>query len=275
MVSQLERISLNPVKPNFNYIKDVYEVCLEKYLAAPKTVNSALGLIDHGRKILQSDEEVDTYIAFYGAQHYYKLIEAFNALDLSRFYDQKLKIISYGCGAATDTCSLINYCRLEQINLPFNAVTLIEPSQIALKRGVQYINQALSVEELNRIIIKKVNKSLEKLEEKDIFSDSKIIKLHIFSNILDLETINLTNLVSLIKNTQVGTNYFICISPKRYNGNRRANAFYQTMSSIFNLSTISINNLNFKQRVWSMKNNCYIDNYSIDRYHKIFKAEIN
>ncbi len=276
MVSQLEKISpVNPVNPDFNYIKDVYEVCLKKYLANPKTVSSALRLIDHGRKILQYNEEVDTYIAFYGAQHYYKLIEAFNALDMSIFCDQKLEIISYGCGAATDACSLISYCRSKQINLPFNALILIEPSQIALERGIQYINQALYLEESKNIKINKVNKSLGSLEENDIFSNSKIAKLHVFSNILDLQEINLQKLVSLLKNTQVETNYFICISPKNYNGNQRIDTFYQNMSSAFNLSTISTNNFNFKQRVWSMKNNRYIDDYSIDRYHKIFKAEIN
>ncbi|PSB08858.1 hypothetical protein C7B62_15235 [Pleurocapsa sp. CCALA 161] len=276
MVSQLKKISpVNPVKPDFNYIKDVYEVCLEKYLANPKTVSSALRLIDHGRKILQYNEEVDTYIAFYGAQHYYKLIEAFNALDMSIFRDQKLEIISYGCGAATDACSLISYCRSKQINLPFNALILIEPSQIALERGIQYINQALYLEESKKIKINKVNKSLESLEENDIFSNSKITKLHVFSNILDLQEINLQKLVSLLKNTQVETNYFICISPKNYNGNQRIDTFYQNMSSAFNLSTISTNNFNFKQRVWSMKNNRYVDDYSIDRYHKIFTAQIN
>lgn len=274
MVSQLKKTSpVNPVKADFNYLKDVYEVCLKKYLANRKTVSSALELIDHGRKILQSNEEVDTYIAFYGAQHYYKLIEAFNALDLSIFCDQKLKIISYGCGAATDTCSLISYCRSKQISLPFNALILIEPSQIALERGIQYINQALYLEELNNIKINKINKSLETLEKNDIFLNSKVTKLHVFSNILDLKEINLQKLVSLLENTQVKTNYFICISPKNYNGEQRINTFYQNMSSVFNLSTISTNNLNFKQRVWLMKNNCYIDDYSIDRYHKIFKAE--
>ncbi|MEM8721607.1 MAG: hypothetical protein AAGE84_20315 [Cyanobacteria bacterium P01_G01_bin.39] len=80
---------------------------------------------------MQSEKEVDAYIAFYGAQHYYKLEEAFKALDiLKEFNEQQLNIFSYGCGAATDTCSLISYCKTQQVNLPFKRLTLIEPSKI-------------------------------------------------------------------------------------------------------------------------------------------------
>jgi hypothetical protein len=112
---------------------------LERYLRNSKNVGDALNSINNGRKILESDEEVDTYIAFYGAQHYYKLMEAFDAIDMSKFCDRELEIFSYGCGAATDICSLISYCRSKQIKLPFKNLTLIEPSRIALQRGIEYI----------------------------------------------------------------------------------------------------------------------------------------
>ncbi len=75
MVSQLLKIS--PIKPSFDYIKDIYESCLERYLQNPKNMGYALDSINNGRKILESDDEVDTYIAFYGAHHYYKLVDRF------------------------------------------------------------------------------------------------------------------------------------------------------------------------------------------------------
>lgn len=113
MVSQLPRLNLEITNydRSFNYLRDVYEECLKQYLERPQYINTALKLIDNGRKILQSDSEVYTYIAFYGAQHYYKLVEAFDSLNIAQFSDRNIEIISYGCGAATDVCSLISYCR--------------------------------------------------------------------------------------------------------------------------------------------------------------------
>jgi hypothetical protein len=271
MVSQLLRVS--PVKPNFDYIKDVYEVCLERYLRNSKNVSNALNSINNGRKILISDEEVDTYIAFYGALHYYKLVEAFDALDMSRLRDQQLEIFSYGCGAATDTCSLISYCRSKQINLPFKKLTLIEPSQFALERGVRYIKQALSPEEFDKIKIKQIYKTLDKLEENDIDSESENLQLHIFSNVLDIEEINLRILTSLIRKTQKGDNYFICINPKNSESISRIDDFHRKSSNLVNSSNISINDEDITgKNIWMMKSSRY-ENRSIPRYHRIFKTD--
>ncbi len=272
MVSQLSRVSR--VKPNFDYIKNVYEVCLESYRnnINYRSWQDAQNAIQKGRKILESDEEVDIYIAFYGAHHYYKLVEAFDALDMPRFRDQQLEIFSYGCGAATDTCSLISYCRSKQINLPFKKLTLIEPSQIALKRGVEYINQALSPEELDQIKIKEIYKTLDKLEENDVDSEFENLKLHIFSNVLDIEKINLQNLTSLIKKTQKGDNYFVCINPKNSESIGRIDDFYNKLSNLVNLSDISIKDEDITgKNIWMMKVSKY-ENRSIPRYHKIFKT---
>ncbi|MEM7592231.1 MAG: hypothetical protein AAF383_12045 [Cyanobacteria bacterium P01_A01_bin.83] len=267
MVSQLSIVSA--VKPdNFNYIKDIYEVCLEKYL---NNRNITFSSIDNGRKILQSEKEIDAYIAFYGAQHYYKLESAFNALDiLNEFHGQQLNIFSYGCGAATDTCSLISYYRKKKVNLPFKNLTLIEPSQVALQRGVSYVEQSLTYKESKIINIKSLNKQISELEDKDIYDDSLNHKLHIFSNILDIEEINLNQLANLIVQKCRGKNYFICISPKKYNGKARVNEFYQEISLQVNCHIIDINDQSFLKRIYLIKQNNYIDNFQIDRYHNIF-----
>ncbi|BAU65735.1 hypothetical protein STA3757_31260 [Stanieria sp. NIES-3757] len=275
MVSQLPKVS--PIKPNFDYIKDVYEPCLEKYLSCNnqscvnwQTVRDA---IQNGRKIIQSDDEVDTYIAFYGAHHYYKLVEAFDALAISKFCDQELEIISYGCGAATDTCSLISYCRSKTINLPFNTLTLIEPSRKALDRGVKYIKKALSEDELNKINIKLVNKTISDLKENDIYLKSENIKLHIFSNVLDIEEIDLYDLTKLLKNTQKGNNYFVCINPKNSQSQKRINNFYEKISTLFKIQEICTNDREINDKtIWMMKT-CKYENRSIPRYHRIFRTD--
>lgn len=274
MVNQLSRLKLNTDNQNksFDYLRDVYEDCLKQYLERPQYIGTVLDSINNGRKILQHDSEVSTYIAFYGAQHYYKLIETFESLNISQFSDHNIEIISYGCGAATDICSLISYCRSKQINLPFAKLTLIEPSYNSLTKGFDYIKQALSPREFAQKSIKQIYKKINDLEINDIFSNSKNIKLHIFSNILDLEAIDLVRLASLIKNSQTGTNYFICVSPQRYGGEARIDAFYQSMLSQARVNHICRKNQPIINKLWSMKKNSYINNYYIDRYHRIFSA---
>ena len=273
MVSQISKVSFP--EPSFDYITNVYEPSLKKYLNNNNYLRwqDAQNAIEKGRKILEFDEEVDTYIAFYGAHHYYKLIEAFEALDISRFNSGQLEIFSYGCGAATATCSLISYCRERQINLPFQSLTLIEPSQISLDRGVEYIERALFPEELDRIDIRKTYKLIGQLKNNDLASNSPAVKLHLFSNILDLKEINLESLASLIRKTQFGTNYFVCINPKNYESIIRINNFYDNLSNFFQLSNISINDKDIPgKKIWMMKYNQYSYSRSVRRYHIIFQA---
>jgi hypothetical protein len=82
-------------RPTFNYLIDVYEDCLIRYLDNPKyrgNLKLALANTSNGRKILTNDEEVDVYIALYGAHHYYKLHSAFETLDISKFRGKKIEI---------------------------------------------------------------------------------------------------------------------------------------------------------------------------------------
>lgn len=276
MVSQLPKSNLKVANCNrgFNYLKDVYEDCLKQYLERPQHISTALESINNGRKILETDSEVYTYIAFYGAQHYYKLVEAFDSLNISQFSDRNIEIISYGCGAATDVCSLISYCRSKQINIPFTKLTLIEPSYTSLTRGFDYIKLALSPKELAHKSIEKIHKTINNLEISDIYSTSKNTKLHLFSNILDLEAINLFKLASLIKNSQTGINYFICVSPQRYGGEARIDKFYRIMSHQSKINHVCKKNEPIRNKVWSMKNNSYDNNYYIDRYHRIFSVAL-
>ena len=262
------------VKNNFNYIKDVYEVCLNRYLQHPQNLSNALKYINNGRKILTSEKEVDTYISLYGAHHYYKLIEAFDALNLNRFNNTCIETISYGCGAATDTCSLISYCYTKNINLLVNNITLIEPSFTALERGVKYIQQSLSYQIFDRLNIKKIYKLIEKLEDNDLTSNSEAIKIHIFSNILDINSIDLLSLASVIHKTQKGSNYFICINPKNLESKSRIDCFYNILSSHFKLIDIDINDRDIIGKpIWMMKYNRYTVRSPIYRYHRIFKAD--
>ena len=260
---------------DFNYLEEVYQNSLEKHLnnSQDTSIQQSLSSIDNGTKILANDEQINTYIAFYGAQHYYKLTSAFDMLDVSKFVGKPLEIISYGCGPATDVCALISYMNTNNISLSINTITLIEPSDASLTRGTEYVQSSLANQ--NIVKINKINKSLDDLDVSDITSQNKTTKLHFFSNILDIPNIDLNKLCNLLNNSQKGANYFVCISPTRYGGKERIDDFYSIISNIFLVSDISVNDECIRGKLYSMKKRQFEDNYYIDRYHRIFMAYID
>jgi ribosomal protein S6 len=217
---------------------------------------------------LINDEEVDVYIALYGAHHYYKLNSAFDAVDLSKLEGKILEVFSYGCGPATDTCVLINYLISKTIKLCIGHITLIEPSSISLQRGERYIRPAL-INPQRGLEIKIINKTLENLNINDINSQAETVKIHIFSNILDVEQVDLKRLASFLKNSQKGANYFICVSPNFSSAQQRIDRFYSMMSELFQISNISVTDESVLGRVWLMKAGGFV-NRQVDRYQRIF-----
>lgn len=143
---------------------------------------------------------------------------------------------------------------------------------VALQRGISYIKQSLSSEESKIINIKSLNKQISELENREIHDDSQALKLHVFSNILDIDKINLNQLANLIIQNCKGNNYFVYISPKKYNGKERVDEFYREISSKFTCNMIDVNDTSFLRRIYLLKQDKYIDDFRIDRYHRIFKT---
>ena len=251
-------------KPTFNYLEQVYADCLKKYNSQNRNLSQTLADISNGIKILDNDQQVNAYIALYGAQHYYKLVSAFDSLDLSKFVGKTLEIFSYGCGPATDTCVLISHLMSQEINLNIESVTLIEPSAISLNRGKNYIESALIDKHL-ALKINLVNRKIDNLDAIDVTSQVQTVKIHIFSNILDIKEVSFKRLVDLLKISQKGSNYFLCTSPKRYGAVERIDDFHSTMSRQFQISDISKTDSNLRGKVWYMKEGKYNDNYLIDK----------
>jgi ribosomal protein RSM22 (predicted rRNA methylase) len=244
---------------------------LIRYLDNPKykgNLKLALANTSNGRKILTNDEEVDAYIALYGAYHYYKLHSAFDTLDISKFRGKKIEILTYGSGPATETCVLIDYLISKNIDLAIKRITLIEPSFTSLQRGEQYVKSTF-ITSHRGLEIKAINKTLEFLNTNDVNSKTETVKLHIFSNILDVEQVDLNSLAILLKNSQKGANYFICVSPNSSSAKQRLDKFYHLMSELFQISNISVNADCVKGRLWLMTQGRFVD-MQIDKYQRIF-----
>ena len=87
-------------------------------------------------------------------------------------------------------------------------LTLIEPSEIALKRASLHIRNFSPGTDIHTI-----NKDLDALANEDFIKNKTNTHIHLFSNILDIDEFSLTALLQLVESNFPGENYFICVSP--------------------------------------------------------------
>jgi hypothetical protein len=168
--------------------------------------------LGNGKAILQTAEQLNTYLASYADMHQNKLNHAFASLfGKEEFNKKSVEIIDWGCGQAFASCVLIDFIKNNNINLDLSKFTLIEPSSVALQRGLEHIDaiyqrkpkpQTFSINE----------KADTSLSIKRLQSGSKI-KIHLFSNVLDIHTLNLNQVFKNVTRNFDGLNYFVCVSP--------------------------------------------------------------
>ena len=144
-----------------------------------------------------------TYLYSVGNMHKAKLQSAFEVSQFDNF-SSKVNILDWGCGQGIASMIFIEKYGADIVN----NITLIEPSEIAIKRA------ALHIKKYNPAIsIKTICKKLDDLTEQDIKKSTTDTTIHLFSNILDIDDYKQSHLIDLIEATLSNINYFVCASP--------------------------------------------------------------
>lgn len=167
------------------------------------------GSIDTSRgvKIIKIYNDLYTYMVLFGKMHYEKLLFSFKVLPPD-FFLKGIEIIDWACGQGIASMSYFDYLVKEDKNQIVKKITLIEPSKFAIERAALHIYKYKQIDNVNTI-----NLDIDSLVTDQLSFKNSNVKLHLFSNILDVDTFSLTNLLSLISNSCCGVNYFICVSP--------------------------------------------------------------
>lgn len=187
---------------NFNSIR---EISVLEY--AKIKHDSIFHSLQRGVNVLTDEKQLFAYMYSFGNMHYEKLKTAFEFLPDS-FFDEEINIVDWGCGQAMATMTYFDFLKNRNIKQMCNHVTLIEPSEIALKRGSLHISRFSK-----NISVNTINRDLDSIVGADFLFDNKNVTLHLFSNILDIDLFSLNNLLQRIEMQFTGTNYFICVSP--------------------------------------------------------------
>lgn len=164
--------------------------------------------LGRGVAILEQEEQLYSYMSSYGLMHKAKLVDAFSHFPFEEIQGCEIEVYDWSCGQGMASIVLLEYLRDFDILLTINRITLIEPSEIALKRA------SLHVRHFDPDVkIKTILKDMDSLSNTDVCGTNESVKVHLFSNILDVEAFSMQHLIDLIKQVYVGSNYFVCVSP--------------------------------------------------------------
>ena len=163
--------------------------------------------LQRGVKVLTEHNQLLAYIKSYGKMHFAKAMSAFSALS-SQNLVSKIEIYDWGCGQGLASVCFLEYLNDRALMPEIKAITLIEPSELALKRASLHIRKFNKSSDIFTI-----NKDLDSLNKNDFLSNSANTKIQLFSNILDIDFFSMTDLILKIKENFSGLNYFICVSP--------------------------------------------------------------
>ena len=163
--------------------------------------------LGRGVAILDSEAQMLQYLYSFGRMHEAKLLSAFETIDFGEFDRKQIELIDWGCGQGIASILFKEFANRNNCNPIIDCVTLIEPSELCIKRAALHIREILRP---NKILT--LNSTLDDLSYDRIKTSNDNIKIHLFSNILDVEAFSLKALTQRILSNFGGKNYFICKS---------------------------------------------------------------
>lgn len=230
---------LTGISANFREIRNL---CAELYSVVAS--NEIFLSLQRGVKVLTEQNQLLAYLNSYGKMHHAKMMSAINPIEQNDLQEE-LEIYDWGCGQGLASICFLERLNEQEINYSIIKFTLIEPSEIAIKRAALHLRKFTS-----DIQIVTINKDLDSLENNDFESNENRTKIHLFSNILDIDLFSMIDLISLIKDNFKGKNIFICTSPFVSNfKTERIDSFVQSFSSNPNFELIST--LSQKKGEWT------------------------
>ncbi|WP_180172581.1 class I SAM-dependent methyltransferase [Acinetobacter sp. YH12023] len=181
--------------------------------------------LNRGRAIIPSPNLLNQYLYSYGpmVQRQWDVVVSKTLDMLNDNNDEIVHIFDYGCGQGLATLLLLE--KAIGLQEEVKHITLVEPSEVAIKRAESIIGCKAPEAELTLI-----NKELDDVEENDLSIDNERMNVHLFSNILDVEGFDQFELFNkILKNG--GTHYFIVVSNDRnyYGGSPRLEALYNAL----------------------------------------------
>jgi hypothetical protein len=248
-ISAIRNISFN----NIRRIAQDYIMSLSE-----QERNDLYESLKRGVELLDSDAQMKCYLYSFGKMHQAKIYRALSCISPSTYTSDGFDIVDWGCGQGLATICFFDYLREHNIENMVQKVTLIEPSPAALERAAIHVGAYVD----DKVTVSCIDRYLDDVTQEAISGNSPVT-LHFFSNILDIDSIDLKLLAEKVGSNVQGQHLFFCISPMN-SGNRRIDRFYE----YFNAPETFMNETASEYRYSKSNKPC---SYNI----KVFKLENN
>lgn len=215
--------------------------------------------LKHGVDLLHSDEGLDCYMAAYGEMHQSKCRAALQNIPLPQSNKgAPIEIIDWGCGQGIGSMCVIDFLKDREMIGYLKRVTLIEPSAEALERAHANVKHAtgggVRIVPINRYL--PAVRSADEIDNVDIQYD---YVFHVFSNILDVQNIDLAKLARCLA-VPAHTHYVLCTGPLNANAFRidRFCEFFQPQAYFSNITDRSYNHTSDTGYLYTCKTKAFV-----------------
>lgn len=196
-----------------NSIDDIIDYCHDalpiEYKGRPWTHPE----LKRGINLLASDVALNCYMSAYGDMHVTKCRAAMMNFPFNDIQGS-IEIVDWGCGQGIGSATIIEVLRQRNLLQWLRKVTLIEPSRSAIERANDNIRTL--THDTVEIDVKNLFLPANGIAEGETLSSigyryNNVI--HIFSNILDVTTIDLGAVARMVASAH-GKHFVLCIGPK-------------------------------------------------------------
>lgn len=237
--------------------------------------------LNRGTALLQTNEHMCQYLFSFGNMHQAKLLDAYKRLPDEAFTNE-IEIVDWGCGQGLGTVIFYDFVRTYHPTAQIKKITLVEPSEKALKRASLHVNTYIGSDDA---VLVTIADYFEQITPQNIEANANRSVIHIFSNILDVAAIDLKHLAHLVDSSIISDNYLICVGPLNAT-NQRLDAFFryfdeEEISNVYEYETY-----NFLDRGWTYKARIYkleknedghlipIEYYPAVHFHAAYELDI-
>ncbi|MBZ0180298.1 MAG: hypothetical protein K8F36_13475 [Melioribacteraceae bacterium] len=220
---------------NYKITENIYLTNLNKFRSVGRLLS--FNDIKNGKIIAKYDDEVDTYLALYQAHHACKLDHDLNSINWSWLLNENVSLFDWGSGPAVASLFFLEKMINHGFKVEVKNITLIEPSLVALERGVNYLRSNGELLHLDDVNIETIHSTFNDIDDFPIEKNG--LNIHFFSNVMDIHTFDLTKFSFNISKCCSGKNLFICNGPNYSSSIWRINDFFQHLSKASNANNIS------------------------------------
>lgn len=193
-------------KPSFSKVWDIAYDFVRKL---PSGLSDELHeSLNRGVEELDTEPLLQMYMYAFGKMHNAKLQFAFSQTGNRLTDEGQIQIIDYGCGQGLSSICYHDFIIEHNPKQKVAKIVLIEPSTLALSRAELMCSRFYPDTE-----IVAVNSSFDNLNQEDITILPEVTTLHLFSNILDIESYNLQHLIQIVSNLNSARNEVVIVSP--------------------------------------------------------------